>query len=458
MAWRTFAVAALVGAGSGAMAQEAVEQERILGKFEDFIAEHKRRFVGAVERQARLAAFAENLRFVEAENAKGTNSYRLGLTQFADMTNDHFRQHYCGYRRPAERMGGLPHLGTFEESSTPPPESIDWRQEGAVTPVKNQGQCGSCWSFSTTGAVEGAWKIASGLLVSMSEQQLVDCAEGFGEAGCNGGDMDSAFKYVHQYGLDTEQSYAYKAKQLGHCEATEGRTGIPAKAVTGYKDVRGKSEMALMQAVAMQPVSIAIEADKQAFQLYRSGILDTPACGTQLDHGVLVVGYGTEDGQDYWIVKNSWGPAWGEQGYIRLARGVAGAGQCGILSEPSFPVVSTELAVVAAAGRHAHYGRPPCNDDEVTVQVQGMEGVMCSPKCQDAACPVDVPPGTTATPQCALQDQSGDKYCALACTEGGCPEGARCQLLGTSGICMFDADSRPTTVQLVGGGASVINV
>mmetsp|Transcript_53954 Transcript_53954/g.106476 ORF Transcript_53954/g.106476 Transcript_53954/m.106476 type:complete len:469 (+) Transcript_53954:67-1473(+) len=468
MTWRVFAAAAAaVGAGKGAVAQVEVESAGFLRRFEEFIAEHGKRYADDAEYNARFETFAENLRFIETENAKGTNSYRLGVTQFADMAREEFRMHYLGYKRPLEGVEDMPHLGTFTRSDKPLPEEWDWEGEGAVTEVKNQGQCGSCWSFSTTGALEGAWKIASGSLVSLSEQQLVDCSQAFGEQGCNGGMMDAAFKYVKQNGLDTEESYSYRAKG-GTCAASSGQTGIPPKAVIGYKDVKPQDEKALMEAVYQQPVSIAIEADKPKFQLYKGGVLtDTEdVCGTNLDHGVLVVGFGTEDGQPYWRVKNSWGPLWGEKGYIRLARGVAGTGECGILSEPSFPIVEAKPGPAPGPSPPApptpsksHYEQPPCQDDESMVHIQGLSGVICSPKCDNDACPSDVPKGTTAMPQCVLQDPSGDQYCALVCIVGGCPIGAHCRHSGVSGICMYDEGSATKVLSLLDdAAANTINI
>lgn len=215
---------------------------------------------------------------------------------------------------------------------------------GAVTGVKDQGQCGSCWSFSTTGALEGAYKLKTKSLVSFSEQNLVDCdnfKNGGTDMGCNGGLMDHAFKWVQKNGgLCTEASYPYTSgttKAAGTC-ADSKCSKVGDVAPKSYTDVVKNSDSAMMSALSQQPVSIAIEADQSAFQLYKSGVF-TAACGTKLDHGVLAVGYGSLDGVDYYKVKNSWGSSWGMNGYILLARGISQAeGQCGMLSgPPSYP-------------------------------------------------------------------------------------------------------------------------
>merc|ERR1712014_138532 len=239
--------------------------------------------------------------------------------------------------------------------------------------------------------------------------------------------------------------------------------GIPRGDVKGYKDVTSDSEQALMSAVQQQPVSIAIEADKMAFQSYKSGILSS-RCGSNLDHGVLLVGYGTDGGKDYWKVKNSWGTTYGENGYVRLLRGKGGAGECGLLSgPPSFPVVSGKgpspgpsppsppSPPSLPSPSSPHYEKPPCRSDEVDVKVQGLTGATCTPKCSGSTCPSDVPEGTTARPQCVLQDSStGDKYCALTCLFGGCPSGAKCEHVGLTGICMYpDSDEIPSKTLVI---------
>jgi C1A family cysteine protease len=224
--------------------------------------------------------------------------------------------------------------------------SVNWVDAGGVTPVKNQGQCGSCWSFSTTGALEGAYFNKYGSLVSFSEQQLVDCDKfrnGGSDNGCNGGLMDHAFSWISKNsGLCTEDDYPYVSgttKARGDCSSS--CSNVKGSAVSKFVDVPASSDQQMMLALTQQPVAVAIQADERAFQLYSSGVL-TGSCGTGLDHGVLAVGYGSDSNGDYYVVKNSWGETWGESGYIRLGRGSEynnGDGQCGILLQASYPVL-----------------------------------------------------------------------------------------------------------------------
>ena len=226
------------------------------------------------------------------------------------------------------------------------PDAVNWVELGGVTPVKDQGQCGSCWSFSTTGALEGAYFAKNHDLKSFSEQQLVSCdnRKNTGtDMGCNGGLMDSAFTWIeNNKGLCSESDYPYTSgttKQNGNCESSCGV--VTGSDITDFFDVSPSSDAAMMEALSQQPVSIAIEADQKDFQLYKSGVF-TGSCGTNLDHGVLAVGYGSENGQDYYLVKNSWNTVWGDAGYIKLGRGDefnGGDGQCGMLMQASYPVV-----------------------------------------------------------------------------------------------------------------------
>jgi len=253
----------------------------------------------------------------------------MAVNEFADMTFTEFHAKMTGYKtRSAPYARSLNTEGPHEDIVAP--TSVDWRTKGVVTPVKNQQQCGSCWAFSATGSTEGSVAIKTGKLTSLSEQQLVDCSDSYGNQGCNGGLMDQAFEYIIANGITTEAAYPYTA-QDGQCQS-----GKPvASRLTSYVDVTAGSEDALLQAVALGPVSVAIEADQQCFQFYSGGILSDPSCGMQLDHGVLAVGYGTTAGTDFWIVKNSWGTSWGESGYIRMIRG---QNECGIAQEASYPV------------------------------------------------------------------------------------------------------------------------
>jgi len=283
----------------------------------------------------RFKVFKANMDFIDQHNTQNL-SYTLGMNKFGDMPFHEFHAKYTGLNHVkrdyirSRNQPEAPLLGAHESD----PTSIDWRTKNAVTPVKDQGQCGSCWAFSATGSMEGAWAIKKTALVSLSEQQLVDCSTSQGNEGCNGGLMDYAFEYViANKGITTETAYPYKAVD-GRCN----KAVKSAVTISSYKDIKANDDASMQAAVVLGPVSVAIEADQPAFQFYKSGVFADTSCGTSLDHGVLAVGYNTLSNVKYWIVKNSWGSDWGNKGYIWMAR-KSGAGECGINMESSYPVV-----------------------------------------------------------------------------------------------------------------------
>jgi len=311
--------------------------------FDDWRQHFDKNYGSVEEEYNRFSIFIQNLQKIAMWNTNSDNLASLRPNQFTDLTTDEFLRYVHGKdgkcfsgSRPVHTIGGNS-KSVDAATSTTVPASVDWTTQGVVTPVKNQGQCGSCWAFSATGAIECRYAIAHGVLNSLSEQQLVDCSFPEGNLGCDGGEMDSVYaNEKKEGGLCTETEYPYKGVD-GKCEAST--CGTKYNPITGFTDVTVKDEQALLDASVSGCVSVAIEADQFAFQYYSSGVL-TGTCGTSLDHGVLVVGYGTETGTEYWKVKNSWGTSWGEDGYVLICRDCnknGNQGECGINDDPSFP-------------------------------------------------------------------------------------------------------------------------
>nr|ADM53740.1 cathepsin L1 precursor [Lepeophtheirus salmonis] len=287
--------------------------------------------------ELRVKIFEENRIKIQKHNAEaqnGLHTYSLEMNQYGDLLQSEFLQGYTGLAKGSYSGDNTVIL----DNSAPVPSYVNWTKNGAVTAVKDQKDCGSCWAFSTTGSVEGQYFIKNKKLLSFSEQQLVDCSSDFRNEGCNGGWMDNAFKYlIANKGIATEDTYPYTATD-GVCVYNKT---MAAGRISSFKDVKHGSEDQLKLAVAqIGPISVAIDASSGDFQFYKKGVYVDEECSSKyLDHGVLAVGYGTDKGTglDYWLVKNSWSASWGDQGYIKMARNHKN--MCGIASLASYPVI-----------------------------------------------------------------------------------------------------------------------
>ncbi|CAM0942899.1 unnamed protein product [Alopecurus aequalis] len=314
-------------------AREISDGLSMAARHESWMAQYGRVYKDAAEKAERLQVFKTNVEFIDLFNAENRKFY-LGVNQFADITNGEFRASRAnkGYRPSLERV---PTTFRYENVSLDAlPATVDWSTKGAVTPVKDQGQCGCCWAFSAVAATEGIVKLKTGKLISLSEQELVDRDVHGTDQGCEGGLMDDAFKFIIlNGGLTAESSYPYTAED-GKCKSRSNS----AASIKSYEDVPANNEGALMAAVASQPVSVAVDGGDMTFQFYKGGVM-TGSCGTDLDHGIAAIGYGvTSDATKYWLLKNSWGTTWGENGFLRMEKDISDKkGMCGLAMEPSYP-------------------------------------------------------------------------------------------------------------------------
>ncbi|XP_031827232.2 cathepsin L [Nomia melanderi] len=319
---------------------EVVKEEWV-----SFKTEHSKEYKSDIEEKFRMKIFMDNKHKIAKHNTnyeKKQVGYKLKMNKYGDMLHHEFINVLNGFNKSVNTITRPSYTGAMfvEPANVQLPESVDWRESGAVTPIKDQGHCGSCWAFSSVGALEGQHFRTKGVLTSLSEQNLIDCSGKYGNNGCQGGMTDASFQYIKEnHGIDTEESYPYEAIN-DKCRYNPRNSGADD---IGFVDVPANDEAKLKAAVAtVGPISVAIDASHETFQFYSEGIYYEPNCSSEdLDHAVLVIGYGTdEDGKDYWLVKNSWGTTWGDNGYIKMARNERN--NCGIATAASYPLVGSQ--------------------------------------------------------------------------------------------------------------------
>jgi len=303
------------------------------------------------EREYRRLIFISNMKYISEFNNGQEHSFTLGVGPFADKTFEEFDLYASRGRLPDEHQsewGNSPNLGIVDTPLAWTPKAIDWVSKGAVTSVKNQGSCGSCWTFASTGCLEGHYQIMTGRLKELSQQQLLDCDTA--SSRCDGGFEFKAFDFVKKFGICSSQSYPYECKNGASRSCSQStctfrcRKGIAPNVVSGYIMVRPRNPRALLAALTHGPVNVGVAANSRQFSHYSKGVLVSSACGYRIGHAVLAVGYGDEAGLPYWLIKNSWGSGWGLDGYIKIGRNLhpRAGGECGILTRPSYPVLDRE--------------------------------------------------------------------------------------------------------------------
>ncbi|XP_044065449.1 cathepsin S, ortholog2, tandem duplicate 1 [Siniperca chuatsi] len=297
---------------------------------------HEKKYQNEVEDVRRRELWEKNLMLITIHNLEasmGLHTYDLSMNHMGDMTTEEILQYFATFSPPTDiQRAPSPFAGT---SGADVPDTMDWREKGCVTSVKMQGSCGSCWAFSAAGALEGQLAKTTGKLVDLSPQNLVDCSGKYGNHGCNGGYMHRAFQYIiDNQGIDSDASYPY----IGQSQQCRYNPMYRAANCSQYSFLPEGDEGDLKQALAtIGPISVGIDATRPRFTFYRSGVYDDPTCTQKVNHAVLAVGYGTLNGQDYWLVKNSWGTTFGDQGYIRMARNKNN--QCGIALFACYPII-----------------------------------------------------------------------------------------------------------------------
>ena len=336
--------------------------EEMTNLFDAYKKEFGHSFNSLVEEERSLLVFIDNMEMITAHNKRfeaGEETYSLSLNQYAHITAEQFREMNMKFKLPEDRVSTAAHIheapsvGTFRGSRNLAAAGIDWREHGAVTPVKNQGSCGSCWTFSTTGAVEGAHFLATGELVSLSEQQLLNCVRDGAWTCDTGGVIDWGFQYIVDVGgIVKESDMPYEnvnGGAHGACPFTSnymGGSNMFGASISSFVDIGRNDEAGLADALLHQPVAIAIDASARSFQFYSSGVYDPDTCceygactPRDLDHAVLAVGFGTDEvtGEEYWIVKNSWGATWGDEGFVKMVKGKGS--KCGVATVASYPRV-----------------------------------------------------------------------------------------------------------------------